>query len=91
MYKMKITVFGIWYECQCSKKLWLRDDLCITVNVQPAALVTHRPITTLSQTVSIAKVFPPQSDAQQQGPQSAANVFIHAPIASVPRRPSPGK
>lgn len=41
-----------------------------------------------SQAIPMAKVFPQPGD--NQGGSSTANVFIHPPVTSVPRRTSPG-
>lgn len=53
-------------------------------------MVAQRPITAVSsQAVSISKVFT-QPIENPQSTQQTANIFIHAPIAAVPRKPSPG-
>ncbi|CAH0558212.1 unnamed protein product [Brassicogethes aeneus] len=57
-----------------------------TISV-PAAIVTQRQTTVVpSQAISIAKVFP-SGDNQVSG--TPANVFIHAPVQTTPKRMSP--
>ncbi|KAF5303061.1 hypothetical protein FQR65_LT08390 [Abscondita terminalis] len=60
-----------------------------TINVQQSNLVSQRPITTGStQTVAISKVL--SQPIEDQSSQTAANIFIHTPLTSVPRKSSPG-
>ncbi|KRT79510.1 hypothetical protein AMK59_6762, partial [Oryctes borbonicus] len=59
-----------------------------TINVQSAIVAQRTASVVPPQTIPMAKVFPQQGDGQ--GVSSTANVFIHAPVTSVPRRPSPG-
>lgn len=60
----------------------------ILVNVQPGAIMTQRTGNVVStQSLPIAKVIA-QGD---QNTQQTANVFIHTPVAAVPRRTSPGE
>jgi histone deacetylase complex subunit SAP130 len=59
-----------------------------TVNV-PTAIVSQRQSAVVSsQTIPIASVYSQQGE-NQQGPTPTANVFIHTPLSSVPRRTSP--
>ncbi|KAK5645713.1 hypothetical protein RI129_004177 [Pyrocoelia pectoralis] len=59
------------------------------ISVQQASMVAQRPITAGSaQTVAISKVFPQAVDNQSN--QATTNIFIHTPMASVPRKSSPG-
>ncbi|KAB0798587.1 hypothetical protein PPYR_09580 [Photinus pyralis] len=60
-----------------------------TISVQQANMVTQRPITAgATQAVAISKVFPQSVDNQSN--QATTNIFIHTPMASVPRKSSPG-
>lgn len=60
-----------------------------TISVQQGNMVTQRPITAGStQAVAISKVFPQPVDNQPN--QATTNIFIHTPMASVPRKSSPG-
>ncbi|XP_022913567.1 histone deacetylase complex subunit SAP130 [Onthophagus taurus] len=56
-----------------------------TINVQPAALVAQRQANIVpSQTIPLTKVFSQEGQAVPP-----TNVFIHAPVNSLPRRSSP--
>jgi hypothetical protein len=60
------------------------------VNV-PTAIVSQRQSAVVSsQTIPIASVYSQQGE-NQQGPTPTANVFIHTPLSSVPRRTSPSE
>ncbi|KAK9712395.1 Histone deacetylase complex subunit SAP130 C-terminus [Popillia japonica] len=59
-----------------------------TINVQPAIVTQRMGSVVSSQAIPMAKVFPQPGD--NQGGSSTANVFIHPPVTSVPRRTSPG-